>query len=224
MNKKIDVEVVIDGKQYTVSGYENSEYVQQIAAHINEKLKELRGQEGYARLESEMKTVLLAVNLSDDYQKAKKSIASLREENAELEKELFDMKHELIAMQTKLQEVQKECEQKEQAKDAAEKNNIRLETELEQIKKAPVETIMNQDEKEEKASGSHNSNDATVKEEAVKDNVTQTAATQQAASPEQTTAEGSSVSGEEIGKEIAATIGKPASEKKSSRSSRKKRR
>ena len=63
MNKKIDVEVVIDGKQYTVSGYENSEYVQQIAAHINEKLKELRGQEGYARLESEMKTVLLAVNL-----------------------------------------------------------------------------------------------------------------------------------------------------------------
>ena len=51
MNKKIDVEVVIGGKPYTLSGYESSDYLQRIAMHINGKIAEFRAQEGYARLE-----------------------------------------------------------------------------------------------------------------------------------------------------------------------------
>ena len=65
MNKKIDVEVVIGGKPYTLSGYESSDYLQRIAMHINGKIAEFRAQEGYARLETELKNVLLAINLSD---------------------------------------------------------------------------------------------------------------------------------------------------------------
>ena len=38
MNTKNDVEVIINGKQYTLSGYESSEYLQKIANHINEML------------------------------------------------------------------------------------------------------------------------------------------------------------------------------------------
>ena len=38
MNTKNDVEVIINGKQYTLSGYESSEYLQKIATHINEKI------------------------------------------------------------------------------------------------------------------------------------------------------------------------------------------
>ena len=49
MNKKIDVEVVIGGKPYTLSGYESSDYLQRIAMHINGKIAEFRAQEGYAR-------------------------------------------------------------------------------------------------------------------------------------------------------------------------------
>ena len=74
MNKKIDVEVVIGGKPYTLSGYESSDYLQRIAMHINGKIAEFRAQEGYARLETELKNVLLAINLSDDYQKAQNTI------------------------------------------------------------------------------------------------------------------------------------------------------
>ena len=62
MNKKIDVEVVIGGKPYTLSGYESSDYLQRIAMHINGKIAEFRAQEGYARLETELKNVLLAIN------------------------------------------------------------------------------------------------------------------------------------------------------------------
>ena len=54
MNKKIDVEVVIGGKPYTLSGYESSDYLQRIAMHINGKIAEFRAQEGYARLETEL--------------------------------------------------------------------------------------------------------------------------------------------------------------------------
>ena len=34
MNTKNDVEVIINGKQYTLSGYESSEYLQQIILMI----------------------------------------------------------------------------------------------------------------------------------------------------------------------------------------------
>ena len=50
MNTKNDVEVIINGKQYTLSGYESSEYLQKIANHINDKIAEFKEQDGYLRL------------------------------------------------------------------------------------------------------------------------------------------------------------------------------
>ena len=35
MSAKTNAEVVIDGKVYTLSGYENEEYLQKVAAYIN---------------------------------------------------------------------------------------------------------------------------------------------------------------------------------------------
>jgi cell division protein ZapA (FtsZ GTPase activity inhibitor) len=49
--------------------------------HINGKIAEFRAQEGYARLETELKNVLLAINLSDDYQKAQNTIRELKQDN-----------------------------------------------------------------------------------------------------------------------------------------------
>ena len=72
MNTKNDVEVIINGKQYTLSGYESSEYLQKIANHINDKIAEFKEQDGYLRLDTEMKNILLAINLSDEYYKALK--------------------------------------------------------------------------------------------------------------------------------------------------------
>ena len=37
MSAKTNAEVVIDGKVYTLSGYENEEYLQKVAAYINNK-------------------------------------------------------------------------------------------------------------------------------------------------------------------------------------------
>ena len=134
MNKKIDVEVVIGGKPYTLSGYESSDYLQRIAMHINGKIAEFRAQEGYARLETELKNVLLAINLSDDYQKAQNTIRELKHDNEDMEKELFDMKHEMISMQRELQEAKDTVKKLELEKESEEHRAIRLETEFEQLR------------------------------------------------------------------------------------------
>ncbi len=130
MNTKNDVEVVIGGKQYTLSGYESSEYLQKIATHINDKLSKFREQDGYARLDADVKNVLLAINLADDYYKAQKSADGLQKANEDLEKEIFDLKHDLIAMKNQLEEREQQLETLEKEKTHSEHKAIRLEAEL----------------------------------------------------------------------------------------------
>ena len=138
MNTKNDVEGVIGGKQYTLSGYESSEYLQKIATHINDKLSKFREQDGYARLDGDVKNVLLAINLADDFYKAQKSADDLQKANEDLEKEIFDLKHDLIAMKNQLEEREQQLEALEKEKTHTEHKAIRLEAELDGRKEAEV--------------------------------------------------------------------------------------
>lgn len=147
MNTKNDVEVVINGKQYTLCGYESSDYLQHIATHINDKYTEFKKQDGYNRLDVDMRNILLAINLSDDFFKAQKLADELRMQKEELEKEFFDVKHELISVQTETEELKKQLKESQDACEQANHQIIRLETELEQEKKTEKKP------EEEKASG-----------------------------------------------------------------------
>lgn len=130
MNTKNDIDVEINGKKYTLSGYESSEYLQRLAKHINDKCVELKLQDGYSRLDVEMKNIFLAINLADDYFKSQKAANDLKLENEEKEKEIFDIKHEMITMRTQLEEKEKEIKKLKEEKRQAENDIIRLETEL----------------------------------------------------------------------------------------------
>lgn len=141
MNTKTDVDVIINGKRYTISGYESSEYLQRIANHINDKITEFKEQDGYSRLDNDMKHILLAINLADDYYKAQQGAEDLQAEKAELEKEIFDMKHDMIDMQTKLNETSEEKEKLEQEKTESENKAIRLEAELEVSKNEKEKSV-----------------------------------------------------------------------------------
>ncbi len=134
MNTKNDVEVIINGKQYTLSGYESSEYLQKIATHINDKYAEFKQEEGYTKLDADMKNILLAINLSDEYYKVQQSVEELQKEKEDLEKEIFNMKHDMIAMKAQLDEREKEVGDLQGEKTEAEHKVIRLETELEGVK------------------------------------------------------------------------------------------
>ena len=130
MNTKNDVEVIINGKQYTLSGYESSDYLQRIANHINEKIVEFKQQENYNRLDTEMKNILLAINLSDEYYKALKASNDLKNENEDMEKEIFDIKHEMLTMQSEIDKAKEQIKQLTEEKQKAQNQIIRLETEL----------------------------------------------------------------------------------------------
>lgn len=130
MKTKNDVEVVINGKQYTMSGYESSEYLQRIATHINDKLAELKNEDGYNRLDSDMRNVLLMINLSDDYHKAMQATDELQNEYTETEKEMFDIKHQMIDLTAEIEKLKTENETLKKQYDDASHQIIRLETEL----------------------------------------------------------------------------------------------
>ena len=107
MSSKNRAEVLIDGKIYTLSGYESEEYLQKVATYINSKLVEFKKLEGYSRQSRENKSILLELNIADDYFKAKKQAEMLEEELAEKDKELYDLKHELIGSQIRLETAEK---------------------------------------------------------------------------------------------------------------------
>ena len=130
MNTKNDVEIIINGKQYTLSGYESSDYLQKIANHINYKIAEFKEQDGYLRLDTDMKNILLAINLSDEYYKALKDSNDIKKENEEMEKEIFDIKHEMLTMQSELDKANEQIKKLAEERQAAKDQVIRLETEL----------------------------------------------------------------------------------------------
>ncbi|MGI5988749.1 MAG: cell division protein ZapA [Lachnospiraceae bacterium] len=108
MADKNDVEVVIGGKVFTLSGYESEEYLQKLASHVSSRLAELNADRDFRKLPSETRVNMVYLNLADDYFKAKKIADSLQEDIDQKDKEIYDLKHELITDQIQLDTRQKE--------------------------------------------------------------------------------------------------------------------
>ena len=108
MSSKNKTQVIIAGKIYTLSGYESEEYLQKVAAYLNGKITEFRGMDGYHRLSQEMRSILMNLNIADDYFKVRKKIEELEEELSEKEKELYEFRHEMITTQVRLENAEKE--------------------------------------------------------------------------------------------------------------------
>lgn len=123
MSSKNKTQVIIAGKIYTLSGYESEEYLQKVAAYLNGKITEFRGMDGYHRLSQEMRSILMNLNIVDDYFKVRKKIEELEEELSEKEKELYEFRHEMITTQVRLENAEKE-------KNALEGKNAQLQEEL----------------------------------------------------------------------------------------------
>lgn len=135
MASKTDAEVIIFGKVFTLSGYESEEYLQKVASYINNKMLEYSKVDGFKRQPSDTQNVLLQLNIADDYFKAKKQIELLEEDIKLKEKELYDLKHELITCQIKLENNEKSRNELQDKLNESSKKIIRVETELNDIKK-----------------------------------------------------------------------------------------
>ncbi len=106
MTAKKKAEVIIGGEVYTLSGYEEEEYLQKVASYINDKIAEFNGLDEYRKLPVDTRHTLLELNIADDYFKAKEAALD-REANTEAkEKEIYDLKHELIAGQLQIEDLE----------------------------------------------------------------------------------------------------------------------
>ena len=101
MSTKASTVVVIDKKEYNLSGFEQEDYLQMVAAYINQKITEMNQQESYKRIPQDMKNLMLQLNLADDYFKAKEQAEISGGKFSDLEKEIFELKHKLVEVQMK---------------------------------------------------------------------------------------------------------------------------
>ena len=129
MSSKNKTEVLIAGKIFTLSGYESEEYLQKVATYINNKIAEFKKLDGYNHQTKENKSILLELNIADDYFKAKKQVEMVEEELSEKDKELYDLKHELINAQIKLETQEKDAEALRKENTDLQKEVVRLDTE-----------------------------------------------------------------------------------------------
>ena len=66
-------------------------------------MEECAQSDSYRKQSADARSVLLALNVADDYFKARKQVEELTEELEAKDKELYDIKHELIAAQIKME-------------------------------------------------------------------------------------------------------------------------
>ena len=134
MASKTDVQVLLGGKVYTLSGYESEEYLQKIALYINNKMSELNELPGYKRMGSDMQKTLLELNMADDYYKAIKRIGELETDLEDKDKAEYDLKHELIAAQIQLDESSRKVDQLKDEINELQKQIVKLEAKADQQK------------------------------------------------------------------------------------------
>ena len=128
-------EVLIGGKVFTLSGFESEEYLQKVSTYINHKLDECTSSEGYRKQSAETRSVLLALNIADDYFKAKKQGSTLENDIEEKDKDMYDLKHELISVQIKLENAEKAMDKLKEENKELQMKIVQLETEMKNKKK-----------------------------------------------------------------------------------------
>ena len=128
-------EVLIGGKVLNLGGFESEEYLQKVSTYLNHKIDELASNDGYRKQSSETRSVLLALNIADDYFKAKKQGSSLETDIESKDKEMYDLKHDLISVQIKLENAEKAMDRLKEENKELQMKIVKLETEMKNKRK-----------------------------------------------------------------------------------------
>lgn len=123
-------EVLIGGKVFTLSGFESEEYLQKVSTYLNHKISECMETEGYKKQSAETRSLLLSLNIADDYFKAKDQTSVLEDDIEAKDKEMYDLKHELISAQIKLENAESAIDKLKEENKELQMKIVKLETEM----------------------------------------------------------------------------------------------
>ena len=101
-----------------------------MSTYLNHKLEECTNSEGYRKQSAETRSILLALNIADDYFKAKKQGGTLESDIEAKDKEMYDLKHELISVQIKLENAEKTLDRMKEENRELQMKIVKLETEM----------------------------------------------------------------------------------------------
>ena len=135
MTEKTDVQVIIDGKVLTLSGYESEEHLQKIASFINNKIAEYNKVDSFKHANKDTQHRLIEINIADEYFKAKRQIELLEAEIKAKQDELYDMKHDSINKDMLIDSLRENAKQVQDELHENAKRIVQLETELRDQKK-----------------------------------------------------------------------------------------
>lgn len=90
--------ITIGGRTITLSGNESEEYMQQVAAYLNNKRKSFNDDQGFWKLSEDMRSLMIQLNIADDYMHAVQDAENARKEKeegfAQLEEQRTQMQQE----------------------------------------------------------------------------------------------------------------------------------
>lgn len=132
MTKKNKINVLIDGRNFTIIGNSSKEYVYGLASDVDEKIKEMTDKN--SKLSSSMAATLAAINIADELHKTREELDSLKSKS----KGPMEKHHTLVSELKKSNEIvgklEKDCERyrdellankkKNEELDKSHKNNI----------------------------------------------------------------------------------------------------
>ena len=102
------VNVVICGEVITLKSNEEEAHLQRIARYIDRKLADLSATNANASINERIRTLLIALNVADDYFKASDSLARTNAMNEKYVHELGRMQQEYTLLKEKFHELQGE--------------------------------------------------------------------------------------------------------------------
>lgn len=129
-SSKTYTEVLIGGKVFRLSGFESEEYLQKVSTYLNHKLTECTNMEGYNRQTAETRSMLLALNIADDYFRAQRQGNALESDVEAKDQEMYDLKHELISTQIKAGNLEHELQKTKDTISELQMKIVELETKL----------------------------------------------------------------------------------------------
>ena len=125
------MEVIIDGKVYTLAGEESEEYMQRVASYVNSKIQEMKQMSSYKKLSKDLQGILLALNISDDLYKTKEVLKMAKEEYDKKDQAIYNMTQQISTEKMQAETAKKLAEEYRQKINQLQKRIIELETGVE---------------------------------------------------------------------------------------------
>ena len=108
MTNKVDV--VIGGKVLTIKSEESAEHVQRLALYVSQKIDMLKAKNLSAVVDERLRTLLIALNLADDYFKVKDQFTAQEVINQNLTAKAGKLEKENTALKSQVQKLQAQLE------------------------------------------------------------------------------------------------------------------